>query len=144
MVELSEMQAEEAEEILIAFQSLVKSRGWELLVEYAEGQVQNRGSILEGPLTQVVQFLEQEYIKGERGGIRLFLRIPEIRITELTEVIKALETVEENEDARDNAKDTGDYDGQFPDDFRTDTAGEDAGDGDPDRDDADLDTDRSP
>lgn len=76
---ISDKQREEMEELRKTqreFQELLKSQGWEQLVEYAEKQMEHRGVGLQGQATGLDQCISNEFVKGEIAGIRLFLHIP--------------------------------------------------------------------
>lgn len=67
--------------MLRAFRSLVKSRGWELLVEVANAQIKSReNAIITAPLDTLQSMLELKTNHGERQGIKLFVELPNIMI----------------------------------------------------------------
>ena len=91
---------EEILSLLGQFRSLVKSRGWEQLVEYGNAQVAFRtNELILNPSTSLADLANQEYLKGEIAGIRLFLSMPDTII----EANKAyLTAIKEDEDGKDS------------------------------------------
>lgn len=74
--------------------------GYKYLLEIAEAQLETRKQeIFLRPLTAMDQVLEQEYKKGEIGGIKLFTEIVDIRVRDLEEQIKLALNEQENDDA---------------------------------------------
>jgi len=63
---------------------LMESRGWKTLMEYAEQQKKGRieAAVLT-PAGSVDKCIEQEYLKGEIGGIMLFCAFPEALSSDL-------------------------------------------------------------
>lgn len=59
---------------------LIKSQGWDQLVEYAEKQIEHRSLGLQGQASGLDNCIANEYVKGEVAGIRLFLNIPAVVI----------------------------------------------------------------
>lgn len=96
-------EVRELQEELSSLNSLKKHPGYQYLISVAEGQIASRmqGLILT-PLKTMDEVLEQEYKKGEVGGVMLFKEIVDIQIKALEDEIQSkleeLENVNENAD----------------------------------------------
>ena len=85
---------------LSEFHSLVKSQGWDRLLKIASAQIEPRkNKILYEPLRTRDATLEQEFMKGEIAGIALFMRLPQDRIADLKDLMKANEADENGPDS---------------------------------------------
>lgn len=86
-----------AEQLQILRQ-LLKSPGWDLLVKHANEQVKTRtDEVILRPLESTGKVTLQEYMKGEVGGIRLIMALPETLIEIAEAVIIERRKREENE-----------------------------------------------
>lgn len=66
------------------WETLINSPAWERLKKIAEGQINTREKeIIYGPPMKVEDVPAREYMRGELGGIALFLRIPEVEVENL-------------------------------------------------------------
>lgn len=73
-----------------AFRSLVKSPGWERLVEIADAQQKARQAALMGPAEGMDGMIKNEGLKGEFAGIKLFVQMPEAVIENLEQKQKTI------------------------------------------------------
>lgn len=86
------------EEKIEALQGLTKSKGWEILVGLAQEQMTRRqNQILFTPIGDDWSTLQQEFTKGEVGGIRLFIAIPQMTIESLE--MELSPTIKDDSDA---------------------------------------------
>jgi len=83
---------------------LVKSKGWVRLANYAKGQLEARAQVIGEPSAGLDSLIQQEFAKGEMGGIGLFMRFPEIieadygeQVDELLKEIKANDRENQND-----------------------------------------------
>lgn len=76
--------------------------GWAKLAELAERDIATRQEQLDEPITSIQGFLQQEFIKGEKSGIRSFLLYPQYAIQELEEYLQVLQQREEENDDRED------------------------------------------
>jgi hypothetical protein len=80
---------------MAALRNLVKSRGWELLVNMAQDQIATRSGYMNDlQIKDIEGIAEHNYSRGERDGIRLFASMPELLIENYEEDLKDVETEE--------------------------------------------------
>ena len=90
-MEEKELSLEELQTKLDVFQNLVKSPGWEALVEIAEGQLKLREvEILSAEVNSLDDAFIQSRLRAERLGIKLFIELPSTIVNELKEETNAL------------------------------------------------------
>ena len=105
---------EQARETITRFRNLGKSPEWEQLVEYANGQIERRRNELElKPLREIGEVLFEQYLKGEIAGVRLFLAMPEIILSEAEAIESALVIQSEGEEHGTERRDTSIDDGAY-------------------------------
>ena len=92
MEEEVEMSEEDKREILHGFRNLVKSQAWGHLEKLGIEQCALRlNRVGVNPLKSFDDALMENYEKGERSGIALFLHIPATIIEQFEEELKELE-----------------------------------------------------
>lgn len=86
---------------LYDWEQLKKSRGWSLVQQYAQRQIDLRfNNIVRAEQFEVSSVIQREYLRGECSGIDLFQRMAEIEIERLQQeievVVKQVELEESN------------------------------------------------
>jgi len=75
--------------------TLLEHRGWKKLMEYAEQQIRGRtDEVILTPAKGLEGAMEQEFMKGEIGGIRLFCTFPEAVTSDLRSQLKKEEVTD--------------------------------------------------
>lgn len=86
MDNLSREELESRREILSEYQSLVRSPGWELLVDLAQEQVAMRQSMVMAMEEKGLEdFMEVVRLKAEARAIKLFVSLPGTIMDQLRE-----------------------------------------------------------
>lgn len=86
------------QEALAQMQGLLKLPGWKLILGLAEEQLTGRiDAVILNPVSGVDGTLNQEYLKGEISGIKLFCKMPEILIEQYRSDITAMKGNEDGE-----------------------------------------------
>jgi hypothetical protein len=79
------------------WETLVNHGAWKLLQEIATEQMSGRiDQVVLTPLKSMDEALMTEFMKGEVAAIRLFLKMPELQIEQLTQDIINLKKENEN------------------------------------------------
>jgi hypothetical protein len=92
---VSPEQIAEARKLKRIMEELKAEPGWKKLVEYAEAQTQDRTNrVLLLPTSQPY---EQEYMKGEVQGIKIFLNIPDTLIEQAKGIAGVADEDDEDE-----------------------------------------------
>jgi hypothetical protein len=73
---------EELRKIVQEFQALLKSPGWDRLVEYGEAQIAGREGSKVMPAHSLDAMIANATTDAEVSGIRLFLKLPELAISD--------------------------------------------------------------
>lgn len=98
--EQAERALQAAREVLIDLQALVKSRGWDRLLSIARDQEAVRiSAVALQPLASGDKIYEQEFMKGEIAGIRLFMNLPGTQIEVLLSQLDNMENENDNPDS---------------------------------------------
>jgi hypothetical protein len=85
------MEKRELQEQLAQLAGLTKHPAWALVMKIAEEQLTGRiDNIMLNPVATVDATLQQEYLKGEVSGIKLFCRLPQILMDTLAADIEQL------------------------------------------------------
>jgi hypothetical protein len=78
------------QEELAQFRGLVLLPAWRQLMDYAAQQLTGRiDTIILNPVESADRTYQQEYLKGEVSGIKLFTKMPEILIAELEDALNS-------------------------------------------------------
>ncbi len=101
-----EEEIQEAERVLLSFQHLSKSKGWVLLLEYADAIVADHEVTALAPMENILEVPKGEYSKGYAKGVRDILALPAIQIAVAKETKAAVSDQLE-------AGDTGESDDDF-------------------------------
>lgn len=79
---------------------MVKSPGWDLLVKHANEQIKTRtDTVILTPLESTGKVTLQEFMKGEIGGIRLMMALPDTLIEVAEAVIIERKQREEDDES---------------------------------------------
>lgn len=84
---------EELRVIRQEFQALAKLAGWVRLREYADAQIGQRRVQRENMSGSLDKMIESEFLNGEIAGIRTFMNLPDILITDFEEQLDELKEV---------------------------------------------------
>jgi hypothetical protein len=80
---LEERELAKLRELLSQLRGLVRSPAWDRLCEFAREQIANRQNEVNAPLGDAGRIYQQEFMKGELAGIKLFTEMPQMIVDDL-------------------------------------------------------------
>lgn len=92
-------EMEEVRKTLQEFQELLKTPAWGQLVEFAQGQIENRRFRRDEPGRGLDHLVEKEFLNGEIAGIELFTKMPELIIEDFEQTLEELKGEFKDEDS---------------------------------------------
>jgi hypothetical protein len=96
MAEDRDRPLRELQEELSELNALREHRGYKTLMTIADLQAKARMDSLIAPIKTMDDTLEQEFRKGEIGGIQLFMRMTDVQISMLESEIETLLKIAES------------------------------------------------